>query len=352
MTNKLTHPIIIVLLLLSIGTFAHAQDPRFSQFYASPYNLSPAMTGIFNGQWRTTLNYRDQWSSIMSPVPFRTYSVSAEYRRNIGRYDYWSVGFGALHDEAGTARFEQNKFHISGAYLKQLAGGRNRNAHYLSVGAQAGMGQNSLDWSRLWFSRQFDSVAEEPDFAAGNGENIGNGTSPLYMDFNAGILWYMVMNEGGFFYAGAAAHHLNQPDIALIDNQRESLYARWSAHAGGMIPVNDNFSFLPGAQWMLQGKSMEVDLGTSIRFSNNDLNELAMRFGAFTRIGNRLDRGVQADAVTVVTMFEYNRWMLGLSYDLTVSSLRTANNSRGAFEVSLSYIHPEHRKSRVVCPKF
>ena len=31
-----------------------------------------------------------------------------------------------------------------------------------------------------------------------------------------------------------------------------------------------------------------------------------------------------------------NRWMLGLSYDTTVSSLTQANNSRGAFELSLT----------------
>jgi type IX secretion system PorP/SprF family membrane protein len=350
--KNFTHPIVVLFFVCCSVAQLKAQDPRFSQFYASPYNLSPAMTGVFNGQYRVAMNYRDQWSSILSPVPFRTYSVSGEYRRHIGRYDYWSVGVGAMHDEAGTARFQQNKFHVSGAYLKQLAGGRNRNSHYVSAGAQAGMGQNSIDWSRLWFSRQFDSGTEEPDFSAGTGENFGAGNSPLYVDFNAGILWYMTMKDGGFFYAGAAAHHLNQPNIALLENANEQLYTRWSGHAGGQIPLNDNFSLLPGVQFMSQGKSMETDLGMNIRFSNNDRNELAMRFGTWARLGNRLDQGIHTDAITVVTMLELDRWMLGLSYDLTVSKLRLANNARGAFEVSLIYIHPEYRKSRVVCPRF
>ena len=90
----------------------------------------------------------------------------------------------------------------------------------------------------------------------------------------------------------------------------------------------------------------------NIRYSNNDLNELALRAGAWTRVVNKLDKGVQVDAVTIVAMLELNRWMLGLSYDLTVSSLTRANNSRGAFEISMTYFHPEHRRSKVTCPRF
>ena len=103
---------------------------------------------------------------------------------------------------------------------------------------------------------------------------------------------------------------------------------------------------------MQQGPATEADFGLNLRYSNNDLNELALRFGAWGRLGNSLDSGMQMDAVTAVAMLELNRWMLGLSYDITVSSLMQANNSRGAFEISMTYFHPAERRSRVVCPKF
>ena len=103
---------------------------------------------------------------------------------------------------------------------------------------------------------------------------------------------------------------------------------------------------------MKQGPAIETDLGLNLRYSNNDVDELALRFGAWARVGNKLDRGLQMDAVTIVGMLELNRWMLGLSYDITVSGLTQANNSRGAFELSLTYFHPEHRRSRVTCPNF
>jgi type IX secretion system PorP/SprF family membrane protein len=349
--RKLYQPI-VTLYLLFVAFAAAAQDPRFSQYYASPYNLNPALTGVFNGQCRTTLNYRDQWNSVLTTVPFRTYSVSGEYRRALASDDYVAFGIGAMHDEVGTARYQQNKASLGFAFLKQLAGGRNRNEQYLSAGAQLGFGQNSIDWSNLWFSRQYDAFNEQPDLGASNGETFGEGNTPLYADFNAGLLWYMVMENDGFFYIGGAGHHLNQPKISLMQTNNTVMYRRWSGHMGGQFPVSEVLSLLPAVQVMKQGPSFEADFGMNIRYYNNDLNELALRAGLWSRLGNRLNSGIHSDALTIVTMLELNRVMVGLSYDLTVSSLRRANNSRGAFEISLSYYHPERRRSKVTCPRF
>ncbi len=344
-------PIFLLMLTGSIGVL-QAQDPRFSQYYASPWNLNPAMTGVFNGSWRVTANYRDQWGSITAPNPFRTYSVAADMRVRVHRDDYAAFGIGALHDEAGTARFQQNRVHLGGAFLKQLSGGPRRADHYLAAGAQLGFGQNALDWGQLWFSRQYDTANDRPDTGLSSGEGNTLNNSGVFADFNAGLLWYVLFGDNGFFYAGGALHHINQPSITLFEDGNETLYSRWSGHLGGQLPVSDNFSLLPGALFMRQGPAMEADFGLNLRYSNNDLNELALRFGAWSRLGNKLDSGLQMDAVTAVAMLELNRWMLGLSYDITVSGLTQANNSRGAFELSMTYFHPAERRSRVVCPKF
>ena len=351
--QQFSKPIFILMFLLaSFLQETAAQDPRFSQYYASPWNLNPAMTGLFNGRWRVTANYRDQWSSFLAPVPFRTYAAAFDARFEVGRDDYAAFGIGAMHDEAGTAKFQQNKIQLGGAFLKQLTGGRNRASHYLSAGAQLGFGQNSIDWGRLWFSRQFDSANETPDTGLPSGEPNANASTNAYLDFNAGLLWYMLFGDNGFFYAGGALHHINEPAISLVEDDSETLYSRWSGHMGGQFPLSDNFGVLPGVLVMKQGPAFETDLGINFRYSNNDLNELALRAGVWGRMGNKLDEGLQMDALTVVGMLELNRWMLGLSYDITVSGLTDANNSRGAFEVSLTYFHPGERRARIVCPKF
>lgn len=351
--KNITRPIVFFALFLSVLSQLKAQDPRFSQYYASPWNLNPAMTGLFNGSWRITGNYRDQWGSILAPEPFRTYSAAFEQRIQVGlRNDYASFGIGAMHDEAGTARFMQNKAHVGGAFLKQLSGGPRRADHYLSAGAQIGMGQNSIDWSRLWFSRQFDNGTETPDLNASSGESGANAASNAWLDFNAGLMWYALFENGGTLYAGGAMHHLNNPVISLTGNDSETLYSRWTVHAGGEFPLSHNLSLLPGVLVMQQGPSFESDFGMSVRYSNNDLNELALRAGAWARVGNRLDNNIQADALTIVGMLELNRCVLGISYDVTVSNLSIANNSRGAFELSFSYYHPGTRRTRVQCPNF
>lgn len=288
----------------------------------------------------------------MAPVPFRTYSVAADMRLGVSRDDYVAFGLGLLHDEAGTSRYQQNKVQLGAAFLKQLSGGPRRADHFLSAGAQLGFGQNSIDWGRLWFSRQFDPTLEVPDLNAGNGEPNAGVNTNIYLDFNAGLLWYVLFDNDGFWYAGGALHHLNQPVITLADNDAERLYSRWSGHTGGQLPMSDNFSLLPGVLVMRQGPAFETDLGMNVRYSNHDLNEVALRLGAWARLGNQLDSGLQMDAVAVVAMLELERWMLGISYDVTVSSLNRANNSRGAFELSLTYFHPAERKARVVCPRF
>ena len=51
-----------------------AQDIHFTQYYNSPLNVSPALTGVFQQDMRIALNWRNQWRSV--PVDYRTYSAA------------------------------------------------------------------------------------------------------------------------------------------------------------------------------------------------------------------------------------------------------------------------------------
>jgi len=61
---------------------AKAQDPGFSQFFASPLTLNPALTGKFNGIVRVAGNYRNQWPSINNAFITSTISVDAPIMTN------------------------------------------------------------------------------------------------------------------------------------------------------------------------------------------------------------------------------------------------------------------------------
>ncbi|MGK0365214.1 MAG: hypothetical protein ACI85O_002279, partial [Saprospiraceae bacterium] len=66
-------------------TSAQAQDPFFSQFYAAPMTLNPALTGSFNGKFRVSTIYRDQYRKTLER-PFSTYAVSTDLRFTPGKF--------------------------------------------------------------------------------------------------------------------------------------------------------------------------------------------------------------------------------------------------------------------------
>ena len=63
-------------LLILFGLFTSvifAQDKHFSQFYASPMAMNPALAGAFDGKFRVGAIYRDQWRGALDN-PFVTFS--------------------------------------------------------------------------------------------------------------------------------------------------------------------------------------------------------------------------------------------------------------------------------------
>lgn len=125
---------LLVILSFLLSSFAlQAQDIHFSQFYASPLNLNPAMTGVMNCTDRLTMSYRNQWASVLKSNAFNTFTASYDRKNTVGRYDYWGFGFNFWGDRAGELSFATISPQISGSYSKRLGGSR-KSAHYLSFG--------------------------------------------------------------------------------------------------------------------------------------------------------------------------------------------------------------------------
>ena len=98
-TNQMKSFFSALFLLCMIGG-AHAQDPHFSQFFASPLTLNPALTGRFDGNFRVAGNYRNQWPTINNAFTTATVSFDMPILANrIPEYDTWGVGIMALTDK-------------------------------------------------------------------------------------------------------------------------------------------------------------------------------------------------------------------------------------------------------------
>ncbi|MEM9888641.1 MAG: PorP/SprF family type IX secretion system membrane protein [Bacteroidota bacterium] len=345
--------VFVFFLLLQI---LQAQDPQFSQFANTAHLTNPALIGVYDGTFRATLAYREQWNTILGKQPYRTMAASADIRRPVLRGDFVGAGFVAMRDETGGSNFRQDRVYAGAAYLKKL-GGRGRSykgiTQYLVAGGQVGAGQNSFSNPGLVFSDQFE--LNTPNVIRESQEVLLNMATPMFLDFNAGLLYYMVFDDNQSFYIGGSVHHISTPNIAFLEGADSDflLPRKYSVQLGGEFPIGQNLTLLPAAIGMQQGKSMRVLAGTHFRYNSREWREIALRVGVWGSVVNKLESGILMDATVVSATLEMERLDVGLSYDLNTSSLTQITNARGAFEMTITYKQPyKGRKLRVDCPRF
>ncbi|WP_235297556.1 PorP/SprF family type IX secretion system membrane protein [Portibacter marinus] len=328
-----------------------AQDIHFSQFYMSPLNLNPAMTGVMNCNTRFVANYRNQWASALGKYAYNTYSASYDQKVPVGRSDYFGIGGSFFGDVAGSSRFGTQHGGLSLSYSKKM-GGYRKKSHYLVIGAQAALGNRGIRQDNLQWGTQHDGNGGfDPTLA--DQENLAR-TNFLWGDINAGLMWFSVLDQNTSYYVGGAFHHLNQPNQSFYSGVFEALASRFTFHAGGTFLVRNRISLVPNVVMMFQGPHREFNLGTSLRFAmgRSQLGGQSWQAGAWARVGREEEGGAHMDAIILATRFDYEQYGIGFSYDINVSSFTAATRGNGAFEFSFIYTvcGPENRG--VYCPKF
>ena len=232
MKNKF---LIIFAILLVINQL-EAQDRHFSQFYAAPLLLNPALTGGFDGNYRVGLIYRDQWRGVLDQ-PFKTFAANFDLRfplENAMRSkDAAAVGLTFFSDRVGALDFNTNTIQLSGAFHKSLDA---QNSQYLSVGFQGGISQRSVNYENFTFQDQFNGLT---GYTFPSGELLPENNFS-YGDLSVGLNYSYVAKNGLGFFAGAAMHHILQPKISFYaDNRGGSavMPRRYSAQMSANIPI-------------------------------------------------------------------------------------------------------------------
>ncbi len=339
--------------LCCVGSLSlSAQDIHFSQFYLSPLNLNPAMTGVMNCNIRLVGNYRNQWASVLKSYAFNTYSVSYDQRIPVGRYDFFGVGASFWGDKAGELEFATLQGRLSLSYSKKM-GGYRRKSHYLVVGAEAGVAQRSIDFLNARWPSQHNGEGQFDGSLDTREENLDL-ENFLFADIGAGLLWFSVFDEDSNFFLGAAYQHLNRANQSFYQDEFEPLYSKFTIHSGGEFMMSDRLGLVPGVISMIQGPSFELNFGTSLKFllGKSKRNRQAFQLGGWFRLSNHYEKAFTGDAFILSARFDYQDFTLGFSYDVNVSSLRPASNSNGAFEFALVYKICGPEKRNVYCPNF
>ena len=331
---------------LFLSSPSQAQDPGFSQFFASPLTLNPALTGKFNGNVRVAGNYRNQWPEINQAFITSTISVDAPILRNkLQENDTWGIGAMAMTDKTASGILTSNFFSLSTAYHKSLD---EDGYHQIGVGFQGTYANKTLDGTRLTFEDglQLDGTWLRSPTEAINSEFV----SVHYFDMNLGVLYNASTNGSNNYYFGASAYHLNHPKESFLGVDTINVPTRLTLHGGGYFPIAGSpstiylsglFNNQAGAREIVFGGAWAVSATSD---ETDPVNFYAGLWGRFTNT---------TDAIIPYVGLDYNSFSLGVTYDVNVSALQTASQSRGGIEISLIYIKKASDGRRgIPCPKF
>lgn len=333
-------------LALAISATALAQDIHFSQYYASPLTLNPALTGNINGVFRLAANYRNQWFTIPTlglVAPYQTYQFSGDVsllRDRLGN-DGFGVGGMFYCDRAGDGALTTFNGMVSLAYHKAVDRyGRGR----ISLGLQAGVVSKQIKMQNLVFETQLDGYGWNTQLS--NGETY-SGKSILYPDVNIGALWAHAPKDNFRYYLGFAMNHLSKPRESFLGDERNKINYLYKVNAGMEIFLNHDFSFsmTPTFLFMLQSNAQQYNVGLGLNYWVND--DIAIFGGGWYRI---------KDAVILNLGAEFYNCRVGISYDVNHSSLRTASKAQGGIELSAIYIFKKEKPGPIqyekYCPTF
>lgn len=332
--------LVVILFLLSlISIKGYGQDEHFSQFFSSPLTLNPALTGKFDGDFRIMGNYRNQWPEFSNL--YKTFTAGADFqilKSKIPENDTWGLGFVAMKDNAGDGVLTNTYVGLSTSYHKALD---EDGFQQIGVGFQGSYGAKRLDYSKLFF----EDMLTANGFTGNTLEQFNNHNLNVnYFDLNAGILYSGSTTGENNFYLGASVYHINSPKQGFL-NADWTINPRTTIHGGGYFPVSDNVKIHASAIAQFQNKATEVVFGGAAAATVNeddDLYPTTVYIGSFLRV---------SDALIPYMALEYQGIRFGATYDINVSSLKSASRKKGGFEFSIIYTHkPQEGGRGIPCP--
>lgn len=328
------------LLIATVSCFAFhgaiAQDFHFAQTIQTPLLINPASTGVYDGWERASINHRTQWMGSATQFMSTAVAVDANFgKTQLNNRAHMGVGVMVFNDVGGDGNFGNQQGSISLSGILPMGG----YGHTLSAGIQGGLGQRTVTTSNLTFMSQWDGTGFNPTVASGEA-NLGNSFS--YIDAGAGLQYMFDGGQNTFsrnndfkFIFGVSGYHLNRPELKFNNGyEEEKMLMKFVAHTRMIAEV-------PGSKWsvdasaaqFMQGGHFETILGALLRYRfENGTKITGLSHDAYFAIGSYFRF---KDALVPSIMLDWNGFLFGVSYDVTVSKLRNAYS--GSLEFSLSF---------------
>lgn len=310
----------LLLLSLLLATGLKAQDFHFSQFFAGPLNLNPALTGS-SELTRMGINYRKQWPGL--DFDFNGYSAFIDHYS----FDLQS-GIGLVANSYNEENMSLNTTELGLLYAYNL-----KVSDYASIrmGTQISYARRSGNLENLIYGDQIDVFNRSIN--PNSIDNL-NQLDPFgYLDLGFGVMY-----ANPDFWFGISGHHLNNPKMQNSTySEFEFLPIKYGVQVGWQKELgsagywsNDReryFSVM--ANFKTQGVFSQLDLSTQTKYDS-------FIFGLGFR--GMMSQSELKNYDSVIGLFGVslqNGVVLGYSYDWMISQV--AVNTKGSHEFSLRY---------------
>lgn len=324
----------LVLGCVLISGYSLSQDIHFSQYAETPTSINPALAGVTYNT-RVIANYKSQWSSVANK--YLTYGISFEqtikHRKLKG--SYFAVTAFIYRDAAGDAKLNTLNPNFGLSYIQRI-----NKRMKVSGGAQTGFFYRTVDVNNLKFDEQYDGYNYNASLP--NGEPNVPRSSITSFDLGGGVNLNYVQSDrflsaknAAKFDVGISAYHFSLGRSSFLTTD-EKLSTRFCAYFNGDFNIPNSINaIMPSFLYMRQGPSSEFVVGALFKFIIGDPS---------TYTANKKPRAVSVggyyrykDAIIPSLLFQYNKYAIGISYDINVSPLTPASKRNGGIELMLRY---------------
>ena len=328
----------LLIAVLFVFVHSYAQDPHFSQFFASPLTINPANTGNFSGSLRAALNSRTQLPEFNNAYATKTLSLDAPIlKKYIKEDDKLSVGLLILSDQSGNKLLNDNNIAASVSYSKALDENAN---HSIAVGFQVNYSMYRFDPLKANFEDQLRAGG----FTGTTAELIlGNNFTKNTTDINAGLLYTGSTSDNNIFYVGASYYHFAKPTVGLI-TPTYFTSSRINLHGGAYFSLSNAASLHTSFQYQKQGLTNELILGGALSYYLGSENGIEVYAGLWSRV---------KECMIPYVGLEWNQIRAGFTYDVGGTNTIASSRFYQSSEISLIYILDNKSKAfKLKCPKF
>ena len=343
-----------VLLCLCYSLVSSAQDEHFSQFYALPMHMNPALTGAYEGTYRMNLVYRSQWASTLT-TPFRTIAVGGDTRipvkiRKKETGDHLGIGLLFVNDEVAEFQASANKLSTYAAYHKKLG---KKNKSFLGAGVTIGLIQRNINYANLTFQDQFNQL---DGFTLNTTESLPPNNFGR-IDLSLGVNYFVELPKSTF-YIGVGYHHFNNSSFSFFSQLdpppadvdiTQVLNQKLTAHISIDRKLSYEWSLQPRVIYQTQGIHNQLDVGTNLEYTFKSRNT-SLFFGMWATGLSDLE-GFHVENITPLLGIRQGQFILGLSYDIHLRDIFDSVFGYDTFELSIRF-SGVHENSNGFCPTF